>query len=69
MARQISEIYNELVLEKQNFTQLNALQPNIDSSQTLLNDLNTSSKVAVWRLIFFVVAVGIWSLENIFDIH
>lgn len=69
MARSIAEIYNQMVTEKQNFSQLNALQPNIDESQTLLNDLTTTSKVAVWRLIFFVVAVGIWSLENIYDLH
>ncbi len=69
MARQITEIYNEMVLEKQSQIQLNALQPAIDNSQTLLNDLTSTSKVAVWRLIFFVVAVGIWSLEKIFDQH
>jgi len=69
MARDLTEIYNELVTEKQTFTTLNGLQPAIDDSQTLLNDLTTTSKVAIWRLMLFVVAVGIWTHENIFDLH
>ena len=69
MARELTEIYNELVAEKNTFTTLNGLQPAIDDSQTLLNDLSTTSKVAIWRLVFFVVAVGIWTHENIFDLH
>ena len=69
MARHILEIYNEMILEKETFSNLNELQPNIDSGQTLLADLTTTSKVAIWRLIFFVVAFGIWSLEKLFDIH
>ena len=69
MARSILEIYDALIEQKQTLTELNSLQPNIDSSQQLLNDLNSTSKVAIWRLIFFVIAVGIWMVENIFDEH
>lgn len=69
MARTILEIYNSIIAEKQTLSSLNNLQPNIDSGQQLLNDLTSPSNVAVWRLIFFVIAVAIWSLENLFDIH
>lgn len=69
MARTILEIYNEMVAEKQTMTQLAALQPNIDSGQTLLQDLTSQSKVAVWRLLFFCVAVAIWSHEKLWDEH
>lgn len=69
MARSITQIYDAMVLEKESMLSLNELQPSIDSSQTLLNDLTSASKVAVWRLLFFVTAVGIWSLEKLFDEH
>lgn len=69
MARTIQEIYDAMMAEKQSNITLNSLQPSIDNSQTLLSDLTTSSKVAVWRLIFFVCAVSIWTLEKLFDDH
>jgi hypothetical protein len=69
MARSIQEIYNEMIIEKQSFTNLLELQPSIDNAQTLLNDLNTPSRVARWRLIFYVLAFGIWVLEKTFDLH
>lgn len=67
MARTIKEIYDEMVTEKQTMANLVLLQPNIDSSQQLLTDLTSASKVAIWRLCFFVMAVGIWSHEKLFD--
>lgn len=69
MARTILEIYDEMVTAKQAMTELNSLQPNIDSAQTFLNDLTSASKVAVWRSIFFVIAVMHWSVEVLFDEH
>jgi len=69
MSRTIKQIYDAMVTEKETFSSLNALVPNPDTSQTFLSDLTTSSKVAVWRLIFWVVAVSIWSHEQIFDQH
>jgi len=69
MARTIIVIYDEMIAEKATMVQLNALEPNIDSAQTLLSDLTTSSKVAIWRLKFFVLAVGIWTVEKLFDEH
>ena len=69
MARSILVIYNEMVAEKETLATLNSLQPAVDSAQDLLSDLTTPSKVAAWRLIFFVTAVGIWSVELLFDKH
>jgi hypothetical protein len=40
MARTILEIYDQMVDQKQSLSELEALQPNIDSSQQLLSDLN-----------------------------
>lgn len=34
-----------------------------------LTELNSASKVAIWRLMVFVVAFSIWVLENLFDTH
>ena len=64
LARTILEIYDSIIAEKQNMASLNALQPSIDSSQDLLNDLTSSSKVAVWRLWAFITAVAI----NVFEV-
>jgi len=69
MARTISEIYDSIITEKQTMTSLNDLQPNIDSSQDLLTDLTSSSKVAVWRLWAFITAVAINVFEIIHDQH
>jgi hypothetical protein len=69
MARTIEAIYNEIITEKESNAQLTALVPNPDTAQTFLTDLTTASKVGIWRLCFWVVAVAIWTHEKIFDAH
>jgi hypothetical protein len=69
MARTIEQIYDSMNAEKMNMTTLNSLQPNINTFQTLLTDLTSPSKVAIWRLIFYVMAAAIWILETLFDQH
>ncbi|MCT4580848.1 MAG: hypothetical protein N4A35_05465 [Flavobacteriales bacterium] len=69
MARLITEIYDSIITEKQQMSELSNLQPQIDNSQTLLNDLTTTSKVANWRLFIWLFAVAAWVHENIFDRH
>jgi hypothetical protein len=66
--RTLSEIYDSLDQERRSLTTLNTLQPSIDDAQTLLNDINSSSKVAEWRLWQFVHAVGIWVLEGLWEL-
>jgi len=68
MARTVQEIYDAMVVEKNSNLTLSGLQPNIDSAQTLLSDLTSTSKVAIWRLLFFTMAIAIWTHEKIFDL-
>lgn len=63
MARTIEEIYNAMITEKQTFSSLNGLTPNANY-QSLMTDLSTKSKVAIWRLMIYIVAVGIWIHEQ-----
>lgn len=63
--RTITEIYNEIVAEKEQMAELSTLQPSVDSAQTLLTDLTSTSKVAVWRLWAWVTAVALWTHEKL----
>lgn len=54
MARTIAEIRNILLAEK--------------AAQSTLDSLNSTSNVAVWKLIFDIVAAAIWTLEKLYDI-
>jgi len=69
MARDLKEIYDSAIAEKETMGSLAGLQPSIDSSQTLLNDLTSTSKVAIWRLTFWVTSFLIWWHEKLFDLH
>lgn len=52
--RTIEDIYNEMLTAKE--------------AQAELAVLNSESKTAIWRLLFYIVAVAIWSLENVLQI-
>lgn len=69
MSRTIQQIYNDIITEKESNSALSGLNPNAGENATnLLGDLTSGSKVAIWRLIFWICAVSIWALENIFDL-
>ena len=55
MARSIQEIQTLILQAK--------------AQEPALNELNSTSKVAIWRLWVYIIAVAIWSLEKIFDLH
>lgn len=55
MARTIKEIQAEIIAAKE--------------AQTSLSILSSTSATAIWRLWTYIVAVAIFSLETIFDIH
>ena len=55
MARTIQEI-QELIYQAK-------------TQEPALNELNSTSKVAIWRLWVYIISVAIWSLEKIFDLH
>jgi hypothetical protein len=61
------KIYNDLVVEKNTHSTLNALTPAIDDSQTLLTDVQSSSRVADWRLWMWVVAVVQSTIYDFFE--
>lgn len=69
MSRSISDIYDSIIAEKNNLSQLSGLTPNTDSVSNLLNDINNASKVAIWRIQAWVIAVGIWTHEKLWDKH
>jgi len=68
MARSVSTIYNEMVTEKQTFSSLKGLVPNPETAATLISELTSNSKVAVWRLFFWVVAFCIYLHEVVWDL-
>ena len=55
MARTVEQIQNELLSSKSGYKELNTL--------------DSTSKVSIWRLLMYVVATGIYTLENLFDKH
>lgn len=69
MARTIQEIYDSMITEKETFSSLDELVPNPESSQTFLQDLTSASKVAIWRLLMWVVAFAIFTHESLFDVY
>jgi hypothetical protein len=65
--RTITAIYDEIIAEKEQMAELSTLQPSMDSAQTLLDDLTSTSKVAVWRLWVWVMAVAMWIHEKLWE--
>mgnify|MGYP001235222826 CR=1 FL=1 len=63
--RTIGEIYNVMINEKLTKSYLSTLQPSIDNHQTFLNDLASSSKVAIWRCFIWLVAFQTYIFEQI----
>ena len=55
MARSIQEIQNLILQAK--------------VQEPALESLNSTSKVAIWRLWVYIIAVAIWSLEKLFEQH
>jgi len=70
MRQTINQIYTELITEKETFTSLSGLtSPTVpDTSQLMLTELQSNSKVAVWRLMYWVVAVVSFTLQSLMDV-
>ena len=79
MARLRQQIYDNITAAKEANSDLDNLLPNPDNwttlytfdnfkllANTVLNRLETS-KVALWRLISYLISDAIWVLENLFD--
>jgi len=69
MARSINTIYDAIITEKESNPALSGLNPAAgENANNLLSDLSSGSKVAIWRLLFWISAVSIWAFENILDL-
>ena len=68
MAKSIAYYYDIIVTEKQTMSNLTGLQPSVDTAQTLLSDVTTTSRVARWRLWVWCVAVAMYSFDVLFDL-
>jgi len=71
--RSISEIYAYLAQQKATMSELDAWvtseQGTLDSPELLLSDINSGSKVAIWRLWLWIMAAGSWIVESLFGVH
>jgi hypothetical protein len=76
MARTIKDIYNALNIVKASMQELHDYVLSTDypgtiqdTAETLAIDVKSNSKVAVWRLWLWIMAVGSWIVEMLFDTH
>lgn len=67
MARSVETIYNTLIAEKESLSSLDPLAPAGESYSGLLAAITSSSKVAFWRLTFYVVAYFTHLQEVLWD--
>lgn len=67
--RTLTEIQESILLKKSQTESLNALEVLTTSEQNTLSNLNSTSKVAIWRLWVFIQAFAIWLHEGIFETH
>lgn len=66
--RTIGQIYQEIVDYKDSQSAIQALAPTADTEQQLQADLNSTSKVAIWRLWAYLTAVAIWTHESLWEL-
>ena len=68
MARTIQQIYDSIIAEKQTLSSLNGLTPNPETYVNFLSQLASSSRVAIWRLFAYIIAVAIYTTEVLWDL-
>ena len=69
MARELIDIYNEIIEEKESLTTLRTqLTPFPENFNNLLTTLTSGSRVAVWRLWVWLTAYAIWMFEKVQDV-
>lgn len=67
MARSIEDIYNSIIAEKQTMGTLTGATPVNDTYQSILADLTSASRVADWRLWCYIMSIGLWLHEALWD--
>ncbi len=65
--RTTKTIYNEIIAQKETFSSLDGLQPAQENAQSLMAELTSGSKVAIWRLWAWIVAFAIYTHEVIVE--
>lgn len=68
MARKTTDIYKTIVDEKDSLTNIQAIAPTGDSVSQLNTDLNSGSKVSVWRLFVYLISLAHHRLEMFWDV-
>ena len=69
MAKSINEYYDLIVQIKEGNSELAGLTPLNDSSQQYMNDNASGSRLAIWRMWAYIMAVLAWLLDTMFDRH
>lgn len=69
MARTITAIYDELVTEMASYASMSGLTSGTETAAGLMSKLDSNSRVSIWSLYLWIVAFGIWTLENLMDNH
>ncbi len=65
----IKDYYDDLIQIKEGKSELSELQPYNENGAQLMDDLNSGSKTALWRLFFWIVAALAWMLNQALDKH
>jgi hypothetical protein len=67
MARKLKDIFEDISTGITANSELSGLAPSNASFDDLLQEFNTNSKVSAWRIMAYVFAVGVWTVELLFD--
>lgn len=67
--RTLNEIQTSILNKKETTSSLGALEVLTEDEQQTLPNLNSNSKVAIWRLWVFIQAFAIWLHEGMFETH
>ena len=67
--KRIIDFYNEIIQIKEGKSELQELAPYNDNGANLMNDLNSESKVAIWRLWVWIIATLTWLQDQAFKKH
>lgn len=68
MAKSINDIYKEIVDKKDSLTNIQAIAPTGDSVDQLNTDLNSGSKVSIWRLFVYLIALAHHTQQFLWDL-
>jgi hypothetical protein len=67
--RTLNEIQESILLKKSEMSSLSSLEVLTTNEQGTTQNLNSSSKVAIWRLWVYIQAFTVWVHEGIFETH